>query len=349
MAVIPLSVSNQDKIVIIAPHPDDECIGAGGLLALYPELCDVIVLTDGRQGQKKVNPNIEKEIRKKEFEEEMDYLKVPTYKMLGYEDGALTKHMDCLNNFDFSIYTKIFLPWGDDNHPDHTAAYLSSIEQIKRQNIQKAEIYQYEVHVPFHDITHILDISSVIEEKMKLIQFHKSQLASLQYDKVAKALGKYRACQYNLPGQYLEAYMQTDIKEISLSNEIANREKTLQTYMQFYRVLIRWLNIRPIGNGIINYLLDHRIKRVAIYGYADMGNLLYKELLNSDIVVTCILDKRTIKSHNIGVEILNPIDGDRTSDAVIVTAIYYYDEIKIELEELGYRNIVSLQNLIEEL
>ena len=80
-----------------------------------------------------------------------------------------------------------------------------------------------------------------------------------------------------------------------------------------------------------------------------MGNLLYKELLNSDIVVTCILDKRTIKSHNIGVEILNPIDGDRTSDAVIVTAIYYYDEIKIELEELGYRNIVSLQNLIEEL
>lgn len=54
MAVIPLSVSNQDKIVIIAPHPDDECIGTGGLLALYPTLCDVIVLTDGRQGQKRL-------------------------------------------------------------------------------------------------------------------------------------------------------------------------------------------------------------------------------------------------------------------------------------------------------
>ena len=349
MAVIPLSVSNQDKIVIIAPHPDDECIGTGGLLALYPTLCDVIVLTDGRQGQKKVNPSIEKEIRKKEFEEEMNYLHISTYKMLGYEDGTLMQHMDCLDNFDFSIYTKIFLPWGDDNHPDHTAAYLCSIEQIKKQNIQKVELYQYEVHVPFHDVTHVLDISSVIEEKRKLIQFHKCQLAAFQYDKLAEALGKYRACQCNLPGQYFEAYMQTDIKELSLSNEIVNREKTLQKYMQFYRVLIRWLNIRPIGSEIAAYLLEHRIKRVAIYGYADMGNLLYKELMNSDVIITCILDKRTIKNQNIGLEIVNPIEGDKNSDAVLVTAIYYYNEIKAELETLGYRNIVSLQNLIEEL
>ena len=42
---------------------------------------------------------------------------------------------------------------------------------------------------------------------MNLIQFHKCQLAAFQYDKLAEALGKYRACQCNLPGQYFEAYM----------------------------------------------------------------------------------------------------------------------------------------------
>lgn len=62
-----LSINNNDKILILAPHPDDECIGAGGILALFPELCNVIVLTDGRQGQGMISPEIEKEIRKKSF------------------------------------------------------------------------------------------------------------------------------------------------------------------------------------------------------------------------------------------------------------------------------------------
>ena len=52
MATLPIVIDSEDKIAIIAPHPDDECIGVGGILSLYPELCDVFVLTDGRYGGK---------------------------------------------------------------------------------------------------------------------------------------------------------------------------------------------------------------------------------------------------------------------------------------------------------
>lgn len=349
MAVLPINISQTDKIIIIAPHPDDECIGTGGLLSLYPELCDVIVLTDGRQGHKDIAPEVVKEIRRQEFENEMKYVGIHSYSMLGYEDGKLLQHMDCLKEIDFSVYTKVFVPWGNDNHPDHTAAYLAAIERLRQQQVTNVTVYQYEVHVPLHDVTHILDITLSLEKKMKLIQFHKSQVSSVDYAQIAKALGKYRACQCNLPEKYLEVYLQTDIAHDSLGQEIEVREKTLQKYIQFYRVMLRWLGAIQKGNRIEGYLKAQGIKTVAIYGYADIGKLLYNELLQSDIKVNDILDKRDVKSLVPGFQIRKPSEGHRAVDAVLVTAVYDYDEISIELKEMGYKNIISLQKIVEDL
>lgn len=349
MTVIPIDITQDDRIVIIAPHPDDECIGVGGVLSLYPELCDVIVLTDGRQGQKNVSPEKVKEIRIQEFEEEMNYIQVHSYKMLGYEDGALMQHMDCLNDVDLSIYTKIFIPWGDDNHPDHTAGYLCSLQRIKQQSITEAEIYQYEVHVPFHDTSHLLDITSVIDNKLKLIRFHKTQLSGLSYDSIAKALGKYRACQCNLPDKYLETYLKIDIAHETMGKEVVAREETLQKYIHFYRLMIRWLSAKQEGYKIASYLENRGIKNVAIYGYSDIGKLLYKELLKSSISITSVLDKRDISCSNINLQIQLPSKADTKVDAVLVTAVYYYDEIELELMRYGFKNILSLQKIIEEL
>ena len=88
-----LNVKENDKLLIIAPHPDDECIGAGGVLALYASQCMVIVLSDGREGQGMVPAEAEKEIRKAEFCDEMSHLGIADYRMLGYEDGTLMQHL----------------------------------------------------------------------------------------------------------------------------------------------------------------------------------------------------------------------------------------------------------------
>lgn len=348
MTVIAIRITREDKLLIIAPHPDDECIGAGGILAVYPEICDVILLTDGRHGQKNVAPDKEKEIRAREFENEMEYAKVHSYRMLGYEDGTLMRHLDCLHDVDLSVYTKIFIPWGDDNHPDHTAGYLCAMRRLRQQHITNAEVYQYEVHVPFHDVTHMLDITPYIEDKLRLIRFHKSQMSVADYDKRAEALGKYRACQYNVSERYLETYMRVDLRGDSLDTQVSDREKTLQKYIQFYRIFTRWIRLKIEGYSIAGYLYARGFNRVAIYGYSDLGKLLHKELLQSDIEVAAVLDKRDVGGTVVGGCVINPSELKAEVDAILVTAVFYYDEISAELQGMGYGNVISLEKIVEE-
>lgn len=63
----PLYIKKTDKILIIAPHPDDECIGPEGLLLLFKKLCQIIVCTDGSIGQDEFSTDLCKHIRHEEF------------------------------------------------------------------------------------------------------------------------------------------------------------------------------------------------------------------------------------------------------------------------------------------
>ena len=102
-----LAIRDNDRLLIVAPHPDDECIGPGGILILYPQLCKVVVLTDGRQGQGDAPPELEKQVRKLEFIREMREAGIGDYEMLDYEDGSLMQHTDCLENRSLRSFTKI--------------------------------------------------------------------------------------------------------------------------------------------------------------------------------------------------------------------------------------------------
>lgn len=48
-------IKSTDRILVIAPHADDESIGCGGMLSLYGPQCDILLLTDGRKGHTKLD------------------------------------------------------------------------------------------------------------------------------------------------------------------------------------------------------------------------------------------------------------------------------------------------------
>lgn len=181
-------VKPDDKFLILAPHPDDETIGCGGLIALYPKQCDVICLTDGRHCDKYDNITIDEiiKIRKKEFETVMIQSGVNSFKMLGIEDLKLSKAKPKL---DLKWYTHILIPSPTDAHPDHIA--VSKILKKYYKKYYKKVVY-YEVWGAIAKPTHYLDISNVIEKKKINVNSYKSQVEFIDYFSRISGLNRYR-------------------------------------------------------------------------------------------------------------------------------------------------------------
>jgi LmbE family N-acetylglucosaminyl deacetylase len=183
--------TEDDRIAIIAPHPDDECMYAAGVLLLASDRTDIFVLTDGSHGNKEHSIEEEAAIRKKQFDAEMAYIKPHAITWFGIEDTKLLENAGIIREIDFTPYTRIFLPWIESLHPDHRAAAATCINEIRNQGCH-AECYSGEIFKPFPSPSHYIDITSLADEKRKLIRFHEDQAA---LENVVLSLNAFRAAQ----------------------------------------------------------------------------------------------------------------------------------------------------------
>lgn len=199
-----------DRIAVIAPHPDDECLGASAALLMAPDRTDVFVMSDGSHGDSAKSIEEEAIIRKRQFEAEMDYVKPHSWRWLGYEDTKLAQNPDALDQIDFTVYTNIFMPWIESFHPDHRAAARICRRVFREQNIT-AECFSYEVTAPFYSPTHYIDITEIEVEKRKLIRFHEDQLGNGQ-EGITMSLNAFRGAHFYCYPRcgYVEAYLRVD-------------------------------------------------------------------------------------------------------------------------------------------
>lgn len=200
-----LEFSVSARILVLAPHPDDESIWCGGLLLQYSDQCDVVVLTDGRHGG--TDGADEEEIiaiRKAELSEAMVYAGVKNFQFIGIEDGALNKAGEKFSRLNVSGYDAIFCPAPTDTHPDHACVW-----EFLRPMIKKVQqVFFYDGWSALVNPTHHLDISQVVERKKKLIAFHGSQVSQVDYVAKMTGLNCYRGLLAYPAVEYAEAYQE---------------------------------------------------------------------------------------------------------------------------------------------
>ena len=197
-----LIFSSSARILVLAPHPDDESIGCGGLLLQYPGQCDVVVLTDGRHGGLSGMDETETvNLRKSEFKKAMIYAGVKKWSFLGVEDGKLSENFAKFAELDLSGYDAIFCPAPGENHEDHACVY----EFLLKLKLQ-VQIFGYEVWSAIGSPSHYVDISNVVDEKKRLIAFYESQVAQVDYVSKAIGLNCFRGMLVYPAVQYAEAY-----------------------------------------------------------------------------------------------------------------------------------------------
>ncbi len=197
------------KVLIIAPHPDDECLGCGGTALLHLQRGDEVTaafLTSGELGLKKLSRENAWQIREAEARAacailglpEPCFLRLPDW-MIGDEVSAAAdalrpvleqRHADL-----------IYLPHPAEWHPDHRAVLPILKAAYRGTSLGPPLLRAYEVWTPLAEYQHIENISSVMEKKLAALSAHASQIADWDYVRAIRGLNAYRGvmagrCEY---------------------------------------------------------------------------------------------------------------------------------------------------------
>jgi len=172
-----------EKILFLVAHPDDVAFGMGGTALLLKEKFELQVVCATR-GEKAWKEHTLEETAGKRKSEEKD-----ACKMLGAElsfldeidlellpsQNVIDKVASILKQIDFRA---VFTLWPIDVHPDHSAIYEICRKAI-RAAWKKTELYFCEEGfgiqtTAFHPDVYV-DISGVINEKIKMLRLHECQ------------------------------------------------------------------------------------------------------------------------------------------------------------------------------
>ena len=131
------------------------------------------------------------------------------------------------------------------------------------------------------------------------------------------------------------------IKNIQYNKWFTSRLSEIQ---ESHHVLTMWLK-SCFGNSIVNYLKEKNINKIAIYGYGFFGELLYRELQNTEINVDYIIDKR--KELVTDAKTVEPQSEWQPVDAIIISPLVYHGIINEWRDKFIYPTYILKDILME--
>ena len=213
--VNPSTPPDVSKVLVVAPHPDDEIFGCGGLLAMYRKagaMIQVQILTDGAGYHQFPDREVIFKIRMAESNLALGKLGVAPADFSGFSDRGLVARPDLsrlIRDHIISHQSELVLaPSLWEIHPDHLAAARATLEAVAElvKTRENAPILMfYEIGAP-QRVDFLLDITSVWPLKLQAMQDFASQNSMQDYPRLIEALNAYRT--YTLPSEvrYAEGY-----------------------------------------------------------------------------------------------------------------------------------------------
>lgn len=202
------------KILILAPHIDDEIFGCGGSILKYQQAGFQVFIAYLTKSQKRGSQDLPLDIvkeRKSEAVQVFGKIGLPLDQLffLDGKDGDLI-NCDIKDQLLETIETvkpdTILLPIFLDTHPDHYATTIKLLDLYKfKQDLFKDVVfYIYESQSPITPLysNTMLDVSDVFDEKLNLLSLFKSQKINLKAIKNSHSIN---ALAFNK--SFMEAYI----------------------------------------------------------------------------------------------------------------------------------------------
>ncbi len=204
------------RVLLLAPHADDDVIGAGGTVckhAMQGDPVRVLVAYDGLEGDSDGRYGREEyiEMRRAEARRGGAHLGLEDYLFHNHAEGHEPSGPELLQGAqelaevvaEFAPDV-VYAPWIGDFHIDHWV--LARVTRLALHLAEfQGEAWGYEVWTPLVP-TRIVDISDVYERKTQALREHTSQLECRDLNHKALALSAHRAMYLSDDARHGEAF-----------------------------------------------------------------------------------------------------------------------------------------------
>ncbi len=185
------------RVLVVAAHPDDETLGAAGLVA---RACgrglatDLVVITAGEHSHPASPTHSPTDLSRLRTQESGEAWRVTGSRtdpvVLGVEDGTVGDAVEAVTSalverLGDGRRTLVLAPWRRDGHPDHEAAGRAAAAACRRTG---AELLEYPVWfwhwadpaaAPWEDFVTVALDPDRADRKARAIQAHRTQVAPL--------------------------------------------------------------------------------------------------------------------------------------------------------------------------
>lgn len=133
----------------------------------------------------------------------------------------------------------------------------------------------------------------------------------------------------------------------TMGKAAAKAEKMSEKHLALYLMMNQWVKVKQEGKNLSEYFERNGYRRIAVYGMSYAGETLVEELEGTGTEVSYGIDQRA-ESLYVNLEVVTMEEELKEVDAVVVTAVTYYEEIAEQLGERVSCPVLSLEDILYE-
>ena len=131
------------------------------------------------------------------------------------------------------------------------------------------------------------------------------------------------------------------------SAKVSKIQALSDKHLVLFRMMNQWVKVKQEGKNLSSYFEKNGYKKIAIYGMNYVGETLLEELKGTGVEVAYAIDKNAERIYA-DIDVYTPDDDLGQVDAVVVTAITFFDEIEELLSDKTDCPAISLEDVLYE-
>ncbi len=207
-----IKINLDDKCLVIASNPMDECLGMGGFMLSYPKNFEILTMCSGYNDKEYTTSVNSKIVVHNEYKTAMDLLRPAGYKNFDINPGELWQNRKIFEKINIADTDYLFLPNLFSTNKDDIAILKSMAEILKYTECKRdLKIILFEVNSALIMPNFYYDISKKVKIKKELTDCYKTRNSYGNWFENVLGLNKFRGARVRK--DYAEAFCVLEIKD----------------------------------------------------------------------------------------------------------------------------------------